>query len=479
MLRRRSHYGRNDGDGDGHGDGTIRSRSHLLLTNEGKMATADIVSLWIYLFSLSQSCTAFGDRRMRHRMIAYDVLHQRCLRRSRGSLHRLLSWSSLLVLPPFQDVIRRLRAPRRFWAAPREQGFWEKDVCFLWRNMGRIYPDWEQNFYLQHFRMSKDTFWYLCQTYGKYFEKTTTQLRRPLAPAKRMAIALHWLAQPSSFSELGAMYAIGKSTVAAVVHESVTILRERLVPEVIRFPTGQELERVMVDFEALCGLPCCGGALDGTFMPMKKPSEFGDTYFCYKKFIAIIVLGCVDARGIFTYVNAGRPGSVGDSYTYRHSIMSQKIASGEWLAHSPKSIMGVNVKPFVVADSAFPLASTCMKCYEVGQPAYRRSFNYSLIRTRRVVEQAFGRLKGRWKIMDGKCALKDPVFTRQVAVVCCALHNVCERHQCPFEPGWLPDESAYINTMPLNLQVTSVIGSAANVREALAKHIHHTRPAPQ
>ena len=50
-------------------------------------------------------------------------------------------------------------------------------------------------------------------------------------------------------------------------------------------------------------------------MAMKKPSDFGDTYFCYKKFIAIIVLACVDARGIFTYVNAGRPGSVGDSYT--------------------------------------------------------------------------------------------------------------------------------------------------------------------
>ena len=235
----------------------------------------------------------------------------------------------------------------------------------------------------------------------------------------------------------------------------------------------------MVDFEALCGLPCCGGALDGTFMAMKKPSDFGDTYFCYKKFIAIIVLACVDARGIFTYVNAGRPGSVGDSYTYRHSLLFQKIASGEWLAHSPRTISGVNVKPFIVADSAFPLSATCMKCYEVGQPAYRRSFNYSLIRTRRVVEQAFGRLKGRWKIMDGKCSLKDPVFVRQVAVVCCALHNMCERHQCPFEPGWLPDESSYINTTPPNLQVTTVIGSAASVREALARYIHHTRPAPQ
>ena len=351
----------------------VKYCSHLSLVNKSKMATVDFVLLWITLFSRLQSCVTVGDRRIRRRRLSYDVLHQRCLPRSHGSLSRSLSWSSLLVLPPFQDVIRSLRAPRRFWAAPREQGFWEKDVCLLWRNMGKIYPDWEQNCYLQHFRMSKDTFWYLCQTYGKYFEKATTQLRRPLVPAKRVAIVLHWLAQASSFSELAALYAIGKSTVATIVHEGVTILRERLVPEVILFPTGQELDRVMVDFEALCGLPCCSGALDGTFMAMKKPSDFGDTYFCYKKFIAIIVLACVDARGIFTYVNAGRPGSVGDSYTYRHSLLFQKIASGEWLAHSPRTISGVNVKPFIVADSAFPLSSTCMKCYEVGQPAYRRS----------------------------------------------------------------------------------------------------------
>ena len=189
-------------------------------------------------------------------------------------------------------------------------------------------------------------------------------------------------------------------------------------------------------------------------MPIKKPADFGDTYFCYKKFTAIIVLGCVDVRGIFTYVNAGRPGSVGDLYTYRHSVMCQKVASGEWLAHSPRTIEGVSVKPFVVADSAFPLEPTCIKCYEFGQRPYMRSFNYSLIRTRRVVEQAFGRLKGRWKIMDGRCMLN-------VAMVCCGLHNVCERHNCAFEPDRLPEESAYVETTPTNLQVTAVVGSAS------------------
>ena len=103
--------------------------------------------------------------------------------------------------------------------------------------------------------------WYLIQTFGKYFEKQDTHLRRALPPAKRLAVVLHWLAQASSSSELAALYAIGKCTVVAVVHQGIAILRERLVHDAILFPTGAELEQVMLDFESLCGLPCCGGAM--------------------------------------------------------------------------------------------------------------------------------------------------------------------------------------------------------------------------
>ena len=264
-------------------------------------------------------------------------------------------------------------------------------------------------------------------------------MQRALPPAKRLAVLLHWLAQASSFSELAALYAIGKSTVVAVVHQGIAILYKRLVHDAILFPTGAELEQVMLDVESLCELPCCGGAIDGTFMTIRKPSDFSDTYYCYKHLTAIIVLECVYARGIFTYVNAGRPGSVGDSYSYCHSLLYQRITHGEWLSHSPRIIEGVVLKPFLVANVAFPLETSCMKCFDMGNVPQKRSFNHSLIRTRRVGEQAFGRLKGQWKVMDGQCRVSDPVFVRKVAMVCCALHNVCERHQCPFEPGWLPD----------------------------------------
>ena len=218
-------------------------------------------------------------------------------------------------------------------------------------------------------------------------------------PCQKVSCSIALASSASSFSELAALYAIRKSTVVAVVHQGIAILRERLIHDAILFPTGAELEQVILDFESLCGLPCCGSAIDCTLMLIKKPSDFGDTYYCYKHFTAIIVLGCVDARGIFTYVNAGRLGSVGDSYTYRHSLLYQRIANGEWLSHSPRIIEGVSVKPFLLADATFPLESSCMKCFDMGNVPQKR-------------------LKGRWKVMDGQCRVNDPVFVS--GLVCLA-----------------------------------------------------------
>ena len=151
---------------------------------------------WVYLQALWRPRIATSRWTNRRRSLTFFMRQQHSLRRS---LMRLLFTSSILVLPLFQQMIRSLRAPRRFWAAPRGQGVWEKTVHGLWREMGRSYPDWEENQYLQHFCMSKDTFWYLAQTFGKYFEKQDMHLRRALPPAKRLAVVFHWLAQASSF----------------------------------------------------------------------------------------------------------------------------------------------------------------------------------------------------------------------------------------------------------------------------------------
>ena len=109
----------------------------------------------------------------------------------------LISYTALLLLmPSIQRLIYTLRrSPRRFWSAPRGQGFREREVSFNWKNMREQFADWEEKQYLQHYQVSKGTFWFLCETFGVVLKKEETCLRCSVPFPKRFAILLHWLAQ--------------------------------------------------------------------------------------------------------------------------------------------------------------------------------------------------------------------------------------------------------------------------------------------
>ena len=98
--------------------------------------------LWIYLLSLFRHCIHPGLHRNHHCSTSFVVHRQQAWHRSRHA-RSLLQFNSVLLFAPFQELACSIRAPRHFWAAPRERGIWEKDVCLLWRTMGRKYPDWE------------------------------------------------------------------------------------------------------------------------------------------------------------------------------------------------------------------------------------------------------------------------------------------------------------------------------------------------
>jgi hypothetical protein len=252
------------------------------------------------------------------------------------------------------------------------------------------------------------------------------------------------------------------------LHDAIKAWQYILVPDAIVFPTGSEPANVMKDFEALCCLPQCAAAIDGTFIVHKKPSKYGDSYWCYKHGHAIIVLGVVDARGIFTFVDAGRAGFVDDSVVRQKCAMKRKVDSGEWLDAPPLTIHGVQIKPYVVADAALAFGPKMMKCYEGEHAAGtdKAFLNSAVIRTRRVVETAFGRLKVRFRIM-ASCNLNDVNILRQIVLICCALHNVCGRYKCPFGDGWLPTMAPANNAIVRN-NADAQVGAEA-IRSALSK----------
>ena len=82
-----------------------------------------------------------------------------------------------LVLPVYCSLSG---CERWFWSAPWGDGFWETEVLLSWKNMGQQYLDWEEKQYLVNYRMSKETFWFLCERYRVLLRKQETKMWQPI-----------------------------------------------------------------------------------------------------------------------------------------------------------------------------------------------------------------------------------------------------------------------------------------------------------
>ena len=74
----------------------------------------------------------------------------------------------------------------------------------------------------------------------------------------------------------------------------------------------------------------------------------------------------------------------------------------------------------------------------------QKCFNYHLSRARIVVENAFGRLKARWRrlMKQNDMHLSN---VPKVITACCILHNICEIHGETFDNNWLEELQSTCN----------------------------------
>jgi len=78
----------------------------------------------------------------------------------------------------------------------------------------------------------------------------------------------------------------------------------------------------------------------------------------------------------------------------------------------------------IVADSAFALHTRVMKGFPLDtiDEEVRRGYNYRIVRARRMIECAWGRLFGRWRVLHHN-NISDPNKMTRIAYVCIAIHN--------------------------------------------------------
>ncbi|XP_063284820.1 uncharacterized protein LOC134612308 [Pelobates fuscus] len=316
--------------------------------------------------------------------------------------------------------------------------------------------------------MSEETFLYLCAKLGPAMEKQTTNFRACVPVRKRVAIALWKLATNSEYRSIGHLFGVSKSSVCRCVQDFCKAVCTLLAPEIIHFPDWQKLKDMADYFENRWGLPQCVGAIDGSHIPIIAPQEYHTDYFNRKGWHSIILQGVVDGKGLFWSVNVGKPGSLHDARVLRLSTFWDWVGQGGLYPVCTKNIGGVNVGYYVLGDSAYPLQNWLLKPFpDNGRLTLeQQTYNKKTSRARVVVENAFGRLKGRWR-----CLMKrndsDIALVKSMVLTCCALHNLCERHGEDFHQDWNTSAEEPGRVITLDSEE-----ECSEIRQALMRHLN-------
>ncbi|KAI8123866.1 putative nuclease HARBI1 [Lucilia cuprina] len=276
------------------------------------------------------------------------------------------------------------------WTRNRHGNFWEKDV-----------PLMSEEIFIENFRMN-------------------TTYRKSIPLEKRVAIAVYTLRSSAEYASVGHIFGVSKAT----EYLSSDIINETKIMD-------------CVDGFGKLGFPQCFGAIDGCHFEVKPNASDVTDYHNYKGWNSTILLAVVDHRYRFIYINVGVPGRCNDSAIFENSTLRKKLENPIF---QEKAIMynGINIPVLLIGDSAFRLSKSMMKPYpfQVNAPIEERNFNYTLSKSRRVVENAFGHLKARFRRL-GKGIDNNIENVNCIIKCCCVLHNFLNEQNEDINSLWL------------------------------------------
>ncbi|XP_071631860.1 uncharacterized protein [Temnothorax longispinosus] len=158
-------------------------------------------------------------------------------------------------------------------------------------------------------------------------------------------------------------------------------------------------------------------------MQIQAPANSGSEFFNYKKYFSLVLMASCDALYKFTWVDIGQYGFVSDGGVWNNSALAMLWSMKK--LPPLKMLPGSHIKfPHVfVADEAFPLKPYLMRPYpRAALQDKQRVFNYRLSRARRVIENTFGILVSRWRILR-RCLCNNPHNAQIIFQALVCLHN--------------------------------------------------------
>lgn len=282
----------------------------------------------------------------------------------------------------------------------------------------------------ERFRMSKATMMLLLQEIIPFIP--TTKKYYSIDVSSQLLIGLRYLSIGTFQQPIGDLFGVHRSTVSRIcrrVLKAIAMLREKY----INFPSiPSRMQQPKVQFYSLAHFPGVIGAIDGTHIPIKKPSvQDSEIYRNRKGIFSINVQAVCDAALLFTNVVARWPGSTHDARIFANSNLKNQLEHGNF-GH-------------LLGDAGYACSKYLLTPVLRAMNPSEKRYNAAHIRTRSVIERAFGCVKKRFPCLAN--GLKNPPETCVITIVAAfVLHNFCLLHHDVFD-----QDSSEVELNPIQL----------------------------
>ena len=224
-------------------------------------------------------------------------------------------------------LFRKMKAKRISQLRRKQREVWYKQgrTDQWWKNLlsGKLSDEeWQRNF-----RLSRTEFFKLEKEIRRYISPDSSSPNyRAISAKKKLAITLYYLKDTGSLRMTANTFGIHVCTASKTIHDVCEAISYHLGPKYIKLPQNEEQMREKIaEFEAKYGFIQAFGCIDGTHIPIKRPQENSQDYYCYKGFFSLNVQAVCDYRGHFMDVDCRWPGSVHDAKVFANSTINKKL----------------------------------------------------------------------------------------------------------------------------------------------------------